>query len=84
MQITPEHLVPGSYQRSGFRSGIPRTRRSRLSTQRCLASASRPWCYGDISPVRSVAGFLCVVEAVVGQLHVGGMVGLRINAKATC
>ncbi|MFT5050942.1 MAG: voltage-gated potassium channel [Chlamydiales bacterium] len=90
MHITLEHMVPGSYQRAGVllsdsATGVHAT----LDTTMFYFSVSTLTTlgYGDISPVRPVAEFLCAAEAVIGQLYVaifiGGLVALRINAKGT-
>lgn len=88
MHLALEQLTPGSYQRGGLLLSDPvNVSHGSLSTTMFYFSFTTLTTlgYGDVSPVRPVAEFLCSAEAVIGQLYVaifiGGLVALRISGK---
>lgn len=81
-----ETMQPGSYQRAGIPLSDPASMPyGSLDTTLFYFSFTTLTTlgYGDISPARPIAQFMCSAEAVIGQLYVaifiGGLVALRIS-----
>ncbi len=88
LHIALEKHAPGSYQRGGLLLADPaNTAHGSLSTTMFYFSFTTLTTlgYGDVSPARPVAEFLCSAEAVIGQLYVaifiGGLVALRVGGR---
>jgi len=87
LHMFAERLQPGSYLRSGVSlSDIPDEAPGSMLTTLFYFSFTTLTTlgFGDITPVRPIAQFLCSAEAVIGQLFVaifiGGLVALRVGS----
>lgn len=85
---TVEAVEPGSYLRGGVPLSEPEAHPHGAESATFLYFSFVTLTtlgYGDISPARPIAQFLCSAEALIGQLYVailiGGLVALWISAR---
>jgi len=88
MHALAEWFEPGSYVHGGVALSDPASgQHGALQTTLTYFSFTTLTTlgYGDISPAKPVAQFLCAAEALIGQLYVaifiGGLVALRIGGR---